>query len=115
AGDFHVHSHESSDAQPSLDEIAQYAILQGLDFVEVSDHNLVTQLDYFDEAQSHYPNFLFMPGTEFTTYHGHANALGGTQWVDHKIGLPGVTIDGAVAAIHAQGALFSINHPRLDL
>lgn len=58
---------------------------------------------------------MLLPGVEYTTYAGHANGIGATRWVDHKIGQPGVTIDGAVDALHEQGALFSINHPRLDL
>jgi len=115
AGDFHVHSLESTDAIPSLDEIATYAESRQLDFVEISDHNTVTQFEFFADAQTRHPNLLFVPGIEYTTYHGHANAIGATRWVDHKLGQPGVTIDGAADAIRAQGALFSINHPVLDL
>ncbi|WP_394835239.1 CehA/McbA family metallohydrolase [Pendulispora rubella] len=115
AGDFHVHSLESTDAIPSLDEIATYAESRKLDFVEISDHNTVTQFEFFADAQARHPNLLFVPGIEYTTYHGHANAIGATRWVDHKLGQPGVTIDGAAEAIRAQGALFSINHPVLDL
>lgn len=113
AGDLHAHSRESGDAQPSLDEMALAAKSVGLDFVEISDHNVVTQLDYF--ASTNTQGVLLVPGMEFTTYAGHANAIGATAWVDHKIGQPGVTIDGAVDQIHGQGALFSINHPTLDL
>lgn len=115
AGDFHVHSRESTDAKPTLDEIALFARSRGLDFVEVSDHNTVTQLDLFGDAQARHPSLLFVPGVEFTTYAGHANAIGATRFIDHRIGQPGVTIGGAVDAILAQGAVFSINHPLLDL
>lgn len=113
AGDFHAHSRESGDAKPSLDEMAKAAKAVGLDFVEISDHNVVTQLDYFSGAATQ--GVLFVPGIEYTTYAGHANAIGATKWVDHKIGQPGVTIDAAADQIHAQGALLSINHPTLDL
>jgi hypothetical protein len=115
AGDFHVHSKESTDAKPSLDEIAAFARSRKLDFVEVSDHNTVTQLDYFVDAQSRQSDFLFVPGVEFTTYAGHANAIGATRFVDHRIGQPGATIEAATDAVLAQGAVFSINHPMLDL
>jgi hypothetical protein len=115
AGDFHVHSIESGDALPPLDEIAQFARAKGLDFVEISDHNTVSQLDFFNDAQSRSADLLFLPGIEYTTYAGHANAVGATKWVDHKIGLPGVTIEGAAQAVADQGALFSINHPVLDI
>jgi MYXO-CTERM domain-containing protein len=113
AGDFHAHSRESGDAKPTLDEMVQTAKNAGLDFVEISDHNVVTQLDLF--AGTNTQGLLLVPGIEYTTYAGHANAIGATKWVDHKIGQPGVTIDGAADAVHAQGALFSINHPTLDL
>ncbi len=115
AGDLHVHSKESGDATPSLDEVGTFALSRGLDFVELSDHNTVTQDDFIVDAQSRFAKLLFIPGIEFTTYKGHANAIGATRWVDHKIGLDGATIDGSVDAIAAQGAIFSINHPMLDL
>ncbi len=115
AGDLHVHSLESTDARPSLDEIATFARARGLDFVEVSDHNTITQLDFFGDAQSRHPDLLLVPGIEYTTYHGHANAIGATKWVDHKIGQPGVTIQEAARQIVAQGAIFSVNHALLDV
>jgi hypothetical protein len=115
AGDFHVHSRESGDARPPLDEIATFARSRGLDFVELSDHNVLTQNDFIVAAQAGHPDLLLIPGMEFTTYAGHANAIGATAWVDHKIGQPDVTIEGAIAAFTDQGALVSINHPMLDL
>ncbi len=115
AGDLHVHSRESGDARPPLEEIAAFARSRGLDFVELSDHNVLSQLDFIAAAQADHPDLLLMPGMEFTTYGGHANAIGATTWVDHKIGQPEVTIAGAFAAIQDQGALVSINHPALAL
>lgn len=115
AGDLHVHSNESGDARATLDEIAELARERGLDFVVVTDHNTVSHLDWLADAQDRHPDVLLIPGIEFTTYNGHANALGATAWVDHKIGQPGVTIQAAAAAFAEQGALLSINHPTLDL
>jgi hypothetical protein len=115
AGDFHVHSKESTDAKPTLQENVALAKRQGLDFIEMSDHNTITQLDFFDDIQAQEPAFLLIPGIEFTTYMGHANAIGATTWVDHKIGQPGVTIEGAADQINGQGAILSINHPVLDI
>jgi hypothetical protein len=115
AGDLHVHSKESGDAVPTLDDIATFAKSRNLDFVEISDHNTITQDDFLVDAQSRYPDLLMFPGVEFTTYHGHANAIGATKWIDHKIGLDGATIEGAVDNIVGQGAMFSINHPALDI
>lgn len=115
AGDFHVHSKESGDARPPIDEIVTFAKGRGLDFVELSDHNTTSQLDFMNDAQSRAGDFLLLPGVEYTTYAGHANGIGATAFVDHKIGVGGVTIEGAVSAFADQGALFSINHPTLDL
>jgi hypothetical protein len=115
AGDFHVHSRESTDATPTLEANVALAKQRGLDFIEMSDHNTITQLDFFEDIQANEPAFLLIPGIEFTTYMGHANAIGATKWVDHKIGQPGVTIEGAADQILAQGAILSINHPALDI
>jgi hypothetical protein len=115
AGDFHVHSRESTDAKPTLEANIALAKSQGLDFIEMSDHNTITQMDFFDDLQAQEPAFLLIPGIEFTTYMGHANAIGATKWVDHKIGQPGVTIEAAADQINAQGAILSINHPVLDI
>ena len=115
AGDFHVHSEQSGDARPPLDEIGTFARQRGVDFVVISDHNVHTAQDFFAEVQPGHPELLFVPGVEFTTYAGHANAIGATAWVDHKIGQPDVTIEAAFAAYHDQDAIVSINHPALDL
>lgn len=116
AGDFHVHSRESGDASPSLDAIATFARTRGLDFVELSEHNVLTANDFIVDAQSRHRSVLFVPGMEFTTYGGHANAIGATQWVDFTPSTgPGSSARAAVDAITAQGALFAINHPTLDI
>ena len=115
AGDFHTHSKESGDAQPEIEAMIALAKSRGLDFIELSDHNTRSQLDFINLSQSHHSDFLLLPGVEWTTYLGHANGIGVTQWVDHRVGFNGVTSDAAAAAIVAQGAVFSINHPMLDL
>jgi hypothetical protein len=115
AGDLHVHVSESGDSKASIDEVATIAMQRGLNWVELSDHNTTSQLDYLGAYQDKYPNLLFVPGVEFTTYHGHANGIGATQFVDHTIGFNGVTIDGAAQAFLTQGAVFSPNHPLLNI
>ncbi len=114
AGDFHAHSKESGDAQPTLDAMAQYAQGRGLDFIELSDHNTVSQLDFIGDAEARFPKLLFLPGVEFTTYAGHANGIGATAYVDHVF-VNGNTFDAAVQQFAAQDAVLSINHPMLDL
>ncbi len=115
AGDFHVHSRESGDARPSIEEVLQFAHGRGLDFIMLSEHNTNSQLSWYHDAQARVPEVLLLPGVEFTTYGGHANGIGARQWVDHKIGVRGATLDAAIRKYHEQGALFSINHPQLRI
>jgi hypothetical protein len=116
AGDFHVHSRESGDARPTLDEIAAYARgTAGLDFAVITDHNTVSHLDFLSDAQARHPDFLFVPGLEITTYWGHANAYGMTRWVDFRLDASAPAIQAAVDEVHAAGALFAINHPVQEL
>jgi len=114
AGDLHVHSADSGDARPGLQEIVEFARGKGLDFVVITDHNTTSHLERLTPAQANSPDVLLVPGMEFTTYAGHMNAFGVSASVDHKLGLS-TTIDDAVTAFSAQGALVSINHPNLDL
>ncbi len=111
AGDFHVHSRQSGDASPSISETLEFAQDAGLDFIMLSEHNTNSGLTLYRSAQRDFPKLLIVPGVEWTTYSGHANAIGAIDWVDHKVGVRGVTVDRAIEAYQAQGALFSINHP----
>lgn len=112
-GDFHAHTVES-DGTPTIDELIAFAESRGLDFVLMSEHNTVSQLSWYPAAQRD-TDVLLLPGMEFTTYAGHANALGTTEWLDHRVGVRGATIEGAIADVHAQGGLFSVNHPLLNV
>jgi hypothetical protein len=66
---------------------------------------------------------------ELTTYYGHANALGVTEWIDWRVAPPpghggrpgdgedtaGVvtgTMAGVAAGVHRLGGTFVVNHPR---
>ncbi len=116
AGDFHVHSRESGDARPPLDEIADFARSRGLDFVVLSDHNTLSQLDFIADAQARHPDLLFVPAIELTTYFGHANAIGATEFIDFRVRSGTATsVETMLAQTEAQGAVFAINHPVLDL
>lgn len=111
AGDFHVHSRQSGDATPSISATLDVARDIGLDFMMLSEHNTNSGLTLYGGVQPDYPDVLLLPGVEWTSYSGHANAIGATEWVDHKIGTRGATPEDAVDAYLEQGAIFSINHP----
>ncbi len=112
-GDFHSHTIES-DGTPTIDELISFAESRGLDFLLMSEHNTVSQLSWYPAAQRD-TDVLLLPGMEFTTYAGHANTIGTTEWFDHRIGVRGAVIEDAIADAHAQGGLFSINHPLLNV
>lgn len=115
AGDFHVHSRESGDAPASLDDVLGYAESVGLEFVMLSEHNTVSQLERYAEVQARHPTVLLIPGIEVTTYEGHFMSLGGTRWIDHRLGVEGRTLDELADDVHAGGALFTVNHPALSI
>ena len=114
-GDFHVHSSQSGDASASLDDIVALARQRGLDFVNLSDHNTIAQHALQAAYLASHPDVLLLRGAEITTYQGHGNAVGLHAYVDHRIGYQGRTIAGVLDDVAAQGAIFVVNHPRLDL
>ncbi len=115
AGDFHVHDSESGDADASLDQIVDVAHARGLDFVVLSDHNTVAQIPRLAARQVGLDDVLLVRGAEVTTYAGHANAIGIGAYVDHRVGLGGVSATTIVDDVEAQGGIVIVNHPELDL
>jgi hypothetical protein len=81
AGDFHVHSRESGDAGPTIDEVLDFAGSRGLDFVLLSEHNTTSQLSLYGAAQAGHPNVLLLPGAEFTTYAGIVHVVTSYVWL----------------------------------
>ena len=114
-GDFHVHSSESGDAKASLTAIRDLARARGLDFVNLSDHNTVSQQALAAAAQEEMDDLLFLRGSEVTTYAGHGTAVGNPVYIEHHIGRDGVTIEDVLGEVARAGAIFIINHPKLDL
>lgn len=107
-GDLQTHTHHS-DAPGSLQELADAARQQGLDFVAVTDHNTITTWPYLAEVGG--DSLLLIPSEEITTYYGHANVWGSLRWHDFRLRSAALMAEVAAAA-RAAGGLFSINHPR---
>jgi hypothetical protein len=114
-GDFHVHSIQSGDANAMFDAIATLAKSRGLDFVNLSDHNTYSQHALVAAIQPSHSDFLFLRGAEITTYSGHGNSVGTSDYIDHRLGHGGRTVSGIVDDVEAQGGVFIVNHPVLDL
>jgi len=115
AGDFHVHSAESGDASATFDQIHDLARMRGLDFVNLSDHNIVSQHPLMAAYQTGVDDLLFLRGSEMTTYSGHGNTVGNHSYIDHHVGRDGRTIQQVLQQIVDDDAIFIVNHPQLDL
>jgi len=113
-GDFHVHSSESGDASASLQDNVDLAHMRGLDFINGSDHNTISQHALIAAAQPGWP-ILVMRSSEITTYSGHANGVGISQYVDHRLGYQGRTMADIFDDVAAQGGALIVNHPATDL
>ncbi|RYG33151.1 MAG: PHP domain-containing protein [Burkholderiales bacterium] len=119
-GDFHTHT-AHSDGSCDVDGVREpcppretfYAARDaGLDFVAVTDHNTITQRDSF--FRQGIENLLLVPGTEITTFHGHANVIGNTDFLDFQLGSPRLpTLTKLLDQADAAGAFVSVNHPGL--
>ncbi len=120
-GDLHMHTGQSDGSCPSqtgkavpcpVFVTAEAAMRRGLDFIAITDHNTVSQYDGIRELQPYFDTLLFIPGREITTFWGHANAFGITQFVDYRVGTPGVPDINTVARqVNRFGGIISINHP----
>jgi hypothetical protein len=107
-GDLHSHTHHS-DAAGSLGDLAAVARARGLDFVAVTDHNTVSHWPHLAAAGG--DDLLLIPGQEITTYYGHANAWGARGWQEFRC-RDDATMARIIDAVHADGGLFSANHPK---
>ncbi len=72
-GDFHVHDEESGDAAATFAQIIDLARSRGLDFVELTDHNTVSQQGRQAAARQQVDDVFLLRGAEVTTYAGHGN------------------------------------------
>lgn len=110
ACDLHAHSVHSD----GVDELAALGAAAGqrcLDALFVSDHNTTSHHRWLDGAVAGNPEVELLPAEEVTTYHGHLNAIGSTDWVDFRH-RDRAGLVAAIDAVHRSGGLASVNHPR---
>jgi predicted metal-dependent phosphoesterase TrpH len=91
---------------------AEGAVRRGLDFIAVTDHNTISEDDSRRELRPYFDRMLLIPGREITTFHGHANLFGATEFVDFLIGrnaVPDMTT--MLRMAQEAGGVISINHP----
>ena len=106
-GDLHTHT-VASDGVLTVEELAQHALRQGLDFLAISDHNQIITRDELPKI----PGITLIPGIEWTHYQGHASFLG----VDQPYDEPFFTntdeeMQVRFKSARDRGAFISIDHP----
>ncbi len=120
-GDLHMHTAHSDGSCSSqrgrevpcpLFLTVQGAVSRGLDFIAITDHNTVSQVNAMRELQPYFDRLLLIPARELTTFQGHANLFGTTAPVDFRVDGHHVkdwnALAKQVAPVHG---LLAINHP----
>lgn len=106
-GDFHCHSWHS-DARWSPQQLAQAARDRQLQVVALTDHNTNAGTA---ELRQVAPGLLVLPGTELTTFYGHAVVLGLEEMTDWTAFTLQDGVTRRVAQVQEQGGLVVIAHP----
>ena len=120
-GDLHMHTAHSDGQCPSQSGkmvpcpvffTADAAARRGLDFIAITDHNATSHYDAMRELQPYFDKLLLIPGREITTFQGHINFLGTTDFLDFRLARGNVPDVNTLLRNAARlGALTSINHP----
>jgi hypothetical protein len=124
-GDLHMHTAHSDGQCPSqtgkmvpcpLFFTADAAARRGLDFIAITDHNASSQYNTMRELQPYFDNVLLIPGREITTFQGHINFLGSTDFIDFRLdshpgGKTVPDVNTLLRDAARVGAITSINHP----
>jgi len=119
-GDLHMHTAHSDGACPSQSGksvpcpvffTAQAAAARGLDFIAITDHNSVSQYNAMRELQPYFDKLLLIPGREMTTFWGHFNIFGVTQFVDYRASAAtGLDVNSILRDVRAKNGIASVNH-----
>ena len=93
-GDLHMHDAHSDGSCLSqsghkvpcpLYKTVESAAQRGLDFIAISDHNTTSHYDAMRELQPYFDKLLLIPAREITTFQGHANVYGTTEFIDFRL------------------------------
>lgn len=118
-GDLHMHTAHSDGSCLSqggrevpcpLFLTVQAAAARSLDFIAISDHNTDSQQEDERELQPYFDHLLLIPGREMTTFHGHFNVFGVTQFMDWRVIADHRTLNDVVRDALAKGGVVSVNH-----
>ena len=118
-GDLHMHtahSDGSCDSQSGrkvpcpLFLTVQAAASRSLDFIAITDHNTDSHYEQLRELQPFFDHLLLIPGREMTTFHGHFNVFGVTQFLDWRVSNGGLDLNAVLRDARAKGGIASVNH-----
>jgi len=118
-GDLHMHTAHSdgSCASQSGNKVpcplfltAQTAAARGLDFIAITDHNTDSHYDAMRELQPYFDRLLLIPGREMTTFWGHFNIFGVTQFIDYRVTSGKLDLNMILRDVKAKGGIASVNH-----
>ena len=62
------------------------------------------------ELQPFFDHLLLIPGREMTTFHGHFNVFGVTQFMDWRISKGGLDLNAVLRDARSKGGIASVNH-----
>lgn len=106
-GELHCHSyHSDGDSDPV--EVVRAAEALGLDFLAVTDHNVLSQQVRLNDVET---PLVLIPGCEVTTYKGHWNVWGEGGWIDFRV-TEEQHLRRAADEATRRGYHRSLNHPR---
>jgi len=109
-GDMHLHG-EQEPGNATMTETFASAFDPapagaGLDFITLVDHNNRVAHNNLEGYQAAHPNGLIIPGTEVTTYRGHWNNQGSSNFADFRTGpVYGVANPGSSATTLTDGQI----------
>ncbi len=119
-GDLHMHTAHSDGSCASqtgkripcpLFLTAQAATSRGLDFIAITDHNTESHYEAMRELQPYFDRLLLIPSREITTFWGHFNIFGVTDYIDYRaVAQGGRNVDDILRDVSARGGIASVNH-----
>jgi predicted metal-dependent phosphoesterase TrpH len=118
-GDLHMHTAHSDGSCPSqsgqivpcpLFLTVEAAASRRLDFIAITDHNADSQYHAMRELQPYFDRLLLIPGREMTTFYGHFNVFGVTQFMDYRVTRGGLDLNTVLRDAKFKGGVASVNH-----
>jgi hypothetical protein len=107
-GELHCHTwHSDGDTSPA--DLVRLARERGLDLLAITDHN--TTSSQRELARLGDPGLVLIRGMEVTTFKGHFNVWGISDWVDFRVTRP-EEMAAALRFASERGALTCCNHPK---